>query len=453
MADEIPITAKTADAIEHFKKGRSLHENVRDAEAIDEFKLALRSDPDFVLAQAYLGVANSGPEALKQLELANSRAARLPVAERLLIEATLAMHRGESAKAKTLFTQLVARVPNDWRAHFLLGEFLFATSQYSEAIAELSVATSLNPNAGPAFNHLGYAYLRQANVRAATEAFRHYTLSAPNEANAHESYGEGLVAAGRFNEAVAAFNASLALSPRLWLARRGSAYAKFFAGAWTAGFAELAKARTIATDQIDLFTLDRDRAFAALAQRDIAAYSKFFDMSRQHVDFGTAAQLGLDSALMAVVEAQYTEAITQTNTVITMAGKLPIAPELARRYRTVAIGVRSVAEARLGNGAAVEAAVKALEATKANDSSDESALILARAMSRLLKNDNAGAVAELSKCPADDYFCQWQLIIVADAAKDLVAARSARDRLLRVYTIDPIYLYVRARLSQVSARR
>src|SRR4051794_21047605 len=141
VADEIPITARTADAIEHFKKGRSLHENMRDSEAVEELKLALKSDPGCVLAQAYLGMAESGPQGRTRLEEANSRAGQLPVAERLLIEANLVLMRGEVAKATTLFTQLTGHVPRDWRAHLLLAEVLMQTSQEAQAIRELRLAT------------------------------------------------------------------------------------------------------------------------------------------------------------------------------------------------------------------------------------------------------------------------------------------------------------------------
>ena len=83
-AQEIPITSKSPEAIEHFKKGRALTENVRNAEAVEEFNQALKLDPDFVSARAYLGIATFGGAGLKELEQANASAAGLPETERLL---------------------------------------------------------------------------------------------------------------------------------------------------------------------------------------------------------------------------------------------------------------------------------------------------------------------------------------------------------------------------------
>ena len=61
---EIPITTKSPEALEHFKKGDQFFENVRNAEASREFGEALKLDPDFVQARA-LYVSLFGPVAEK----------------------------------------------------------------------------------------------------------------------------------------------------------------------------------------------------------------------------------------------------------------------------------------------------------------------------------------------------------------------------------------------------
>ena len=69
---EIPITSKSPEAIEHFKKGRDLSDNLRNAEAVEELDQAIKLDPDFALALAYRGVSVPGPEGLKDLEQASA---------------------------------------------------------------------------------------------------------------------------------------------------------------------------------------------------------------------------------------------------------------------------------------------------------------------------------------------------------------------------------------------
>ena len=152
---EAPITSKSPEAIDHFKKGRTLVENVRNAEAAEEFNQALALDPAFVSARAYLGIATPGAEGLKQLEQASSSAAALPETERLFIEATLANRRGELGRSETLFTELTQKAPGDWRAHAALGGQLAIQQKHAEAIEALRKATTLNPKAGTAYNALG----------------------------------------------------------------------------------------------------------------------------------------------------------------------------------------------------------------------------------------------------------------------------------------------------------
>src|SRR5262245_38449410 len=72
---EISITSKSPQAIEHFKTGRDLSENIRFAESAEEFAEALKLDPDFALAHAYHGLATPGAAGLQELELASKQGA------------------------------------------------------------------------------------------------------------------------------------------------------------------------------------------------------------------------------------------------------------------------------------------------------------------------------------------------------------------------------------------
>ena len=84
---EIPITSKSPEAIDHFKKGRDLSDNLRTAEAAQELDQAIKLDPDFALALAYRGSGVPGPEGLKDLEQASAKAGAASKPEQLLIAA------------------------------------------------------------------------------------------------------------------------------------------------------------------------------------------------------------------------------------------------------------------------------------------------------------------------------------------------------------------------------
>ena len=56
-AGEVSVTSKSPQAVEAFKAGRELAENLRITEADTQFRKAIGLDADFALAHAYLGAA------------------------------------------------------------------------------------------------------------------------------------------------------------------------------------------------------------------------------------------------------------------------------------------------------------------------------------------------------------------------------------------------------------
>src|SRR5207247_715773 len=169
-----PVTSKTPQALEHFKKGEALLDNLRNAEAAEEFAEALKLEPDFVLAHALHGQAIFGPAGLKEIEEASSKASALPEAERTYVDAIMRSGLGGLARSEAAWKRLTTLAPGDWHAQNGLGLQRFSNRGNDAAAAAFRKATELNPKAGPAFNMLGYTSLRQGNADAAADAFRKY---------------------------------------------------------------------------------------------------------------------------------------------------------------------------------------------------------------------------------------------------------------------------------------
>ena len=157
-------------------------------------------------------------------------------------------------------------MPDDWRAHMGRGAQLYVLQNYSEALDALNKATALNPNAGPAYNMIGYAHLVQGEAGPAVEALRKYASLAPNEPNPQDSLGEALMANGQFADAEAAFQKAIGLSPEFGVAWEGIAYTKFFRGDWAGGQAAVAKAHEAASRGSERLTAARLGAYGKLAE-------------------------------------------------------------------------------------------------------------------------------------------------------------------------------------------
>src|SRR5438552_3340411 len=92
-AGEIPVTSANPEAVAAFRRGQELHDSSQFVPAAKEFAKALQLDSGYQQARSYLGLDTPGAAGLKLAEDAVAGAAKLPEAERLLIEANAARKR------------------------------------------------------------------------------------------------------------------------------------------------------------------------------------------------------------------------------------------------------------------------------------------------------------------------------------------------------------------------
>jgi len=335
---------------------------------------------------------------------------------------------------------------------------LFGNRQYAEAAAEFQQATDLNPQAGPAWNMLGYANLRQGNFDRSVEAFKRYTSAAPQEPNAQDSLGEALMAGGQLGEAEAAFRKAADLSPRFWNAWEGVAYTKFFAGDWTGGRDGVTKARAAAERRVDQITAEELFAWGALAQGKVPDALKSFDAAEKVADAQPTdvVLIPIHRAIALVDARRYRDALSQLSAPLQLADSGSLPPDATANVRRQALEVRVVAESRMGDAAAAQKSVAALEqeaAARLDDPALQSTLHFARGMAALAQRDLVAARGHFAQCATEDTYCRWQEMLAAEKAGDKTAAATARDAILRVYVRDPIYLYVRSRVAPPSGKR
>src|SRR5262249_45970767 len=135
----------SSEARAAYLKGRDLTEKLRATDARKFYEEAAAKDPGFAMAQ--VGLANSAGTA-KEFFDATARAVALAgkasEPERLVVCQLDAGAKAEPQRQKDCLTRLVAAVPDDERAHNLMGAFHFGRQEYAAAIAEYTKATSIN---------------------------------------------------------------------------------------------------------------------------------------------------------------------------------------------------------------------------------------------------------------------------------------------------------------------
>ena len=213
--EKIPVTTASNEALDNFRKGQTLVDNLRLTDAIPFFEKALVLDQGFALAHLYAAqTATNAKVFFEEMDKAAKLAGKASRAEQLWIEGTRAGAYGDAAGQRKLFLELAAGYPGDERALTLLGISYFGQQEWKDAIHWLTKATAVNPEFAPAYNQLGYAYRFVNRFEEAEKTFAAYTRLIPDDPNPYDSYGELLLKMGRFDDAVAQYRKALAVNPR-----------------------------------------------------------------------------------------------------------------------------------------------------------------------------------------------------------------------------------------------
>jgi len=212
ISKEIPITVKAGEATNLYMKARILNENIQFDKARELFEKVLELDPNCAMAHLNLsGLATSLKERNMHREKALTLTDHISKGERLIIEATNAGVQNNPEKQGQLLDQLVKSYPNDKRAHLLMGFYYSGRDKDALAIKELKKAVEIDAKYAPAYNSLGYAFLKTEQFEQSEEAFKAYIALIPDEANPHDSIADLYTKMGKHLMAIDHYKKALEL--------------------------------------------------------------------------------------------------------------------------------------------------------------------------------------------------------------------------------------------------
>jgi len=246
---KVPITSTSEEARALYSKGRDFTEQLRTQEARKLFEQAVAKDSTFALAHYNLALSSASPkDFFEHLKHAVALADKASEGERLLILGLQANANADQPKALQYAEELVAKYPQDERAHFNLANQYGGRQQNDKAIAEYQKAIQINPNYSIAYNALGYAYRAADNNAEAETAFKKYIELVPNDPNPYDSYAELLMKLGRFDESIEQYRKALSVDPNFSSSNIGIAANLMFQGKPDAAVAEAQKLYDAAQD-------------------------------------------------------------------------------------------------------------------------------------------------------------------------------------------------------------
>lgn len=146
---------KNADAYEQFLQGVDLYQTNKFASALDRLDRAVKLDPEFALAWAHLGRAQSaygafqleGAEAYKKAHAYYDRALELDrdLIEAHIFKANLLTDTGKAGEAVPLLREVMQTNPNLAEAHWEMGYAYRFGGMIEESIRECERARQLDP--------------------------------------------------------------------------------------------------------------------------------------------------------------------------------------------------------------------------------------------------------------------------------------------------------------------
>jgi tetratricopeptide (TPR) repeat protein len=292
----VTLTTSSNEARDLYLKGRKLAEELRIQDGRELFKQAVAKDPSFAMGHYQLALTSpSAKEFFGHLNEAAKLSDNATEGERLMIQIAEAGGNAQPKKALELAQDLVAKYPDDERAHFILGNQWFGQQDYDQAISEYQKAIAINPEFSGAYNSMGYTYRPMKKYAEAEQAFKKYIELIPNDPNPYDSYAELLMKTGRFDESIQQYKKALSINPRFGNSRIGIATNLMLQGKHTEAAAEAQKLYDAARDDGDrrfsLFTrsvifVDAGKTDAALKEieKEYALDAKLADTANMSAD-------------------------------------------------------------------------------------------------------------------------------------------------------------------------
>jgi tetratricopeptide (TPR) repeat protein len=228
---KMAVTTTSPEARALFVQGFDLLERRRYNDAYARCREAVAKDPSFAVAHLCMYITTgSKTEALEEMRRAVSLADKVTEPERLWILSDDAIVRGDTATEKSAITRIVALLPDDERAHNLLGAYYYRRRDYAAAIDAYLKATKIAPAYTIVYNQLGYSYEFLGRYPEAEAAFRKYIELLPDDPNPYDSYAELLMKMGNYRGSIQQYEKALAIDPKFATAFIGIGNDQLFLG-------------------------------------------------------------------------------------------------------------------------------------------------------------------------------------------------------------------------------
>jgi tetratricopeptide (TPR) repeat protein len=223
LAATLPLTTKSPEARRLVEEALTIYlDRVEQAQSIELLRKAVHVDPEFAMGHEFLAqISLDSAEQVGEQAKAFAARSHATTSEQLVIEWYQDAADHKLISAITKMNDVLGQYPHDKWVVWMTTWWLQTQSQYERSLAVYE-RSGLSDSPG-LVNNMGYnyAYLRQYDK--AFVMMDKYVAALPNDPNPQDSYAEILRLAGRFNQSIEHYRASLVINPQFYSSQFGIA--------------------------------------------------------------------------------------------------------------------------------------------------------------------------------------------------------------------------------------
>ena len=210
----LPVTTSSAKARELYEKGMADYENLYLERCNDDWRAAVKEDPNLAVAWAWIAFNSGNPQEVSAARVkAKELAPKLTPGEQLMVAWIVKVQEGDFLGGISAMNDMLEMYPHDKHLLYLAANWLMGENGNDQAQRYLEKALALDKNFPAALNDLAYAYARNRQFTSAFAAMDRYVSLLPTEPNPQDSYAEILRMAGNFDGALQHYQAALKIDP------------------------------------------------------------------------------------------------------------------------------------------------------------------------------------------------------------------------------------------------
>src|ERR1700680_2100857 len=271
----LPVTTASPKARELYEKGMADYENLYLERCNEEWRAAVKEDPNLAVAWAWIAFNSSNPKEVSESRAkAKEFAPKATAVEQLMVACISKVQEDDFLGGITAMNDMLEMYPRDKHLLYLAGNWLMGENGNDQAQRFFEKALAIDKNFPAALNDLAYVEARNRQFAKAFAAMDRYVVLLPKEPNPQDSYGELLRMAGNFEGSLTHYRAALQIDPDFFTSQLGLGDTYALMGNQEQARVEYDKAIRFAHNEADRLTYSMQRAMTLVRDGNYAQADK-----------------------------------------------------------------------------------------------------------------------------------------------------------------------------------